>query len=212
MQHKYLASGLIVAAAFVAGILFSNTRQGEVPSVDIPGFLWPNPRLIAPFKLHASDGSNFTEANFTNRWTLIFFGFTNCPDICPSTMTTLKQLVEQWGPDMDVEHDLQIVFVSVDPERDDDATLMNYVSYFHPSFVGVTGNEDDLNGFAGQFGALFMKVNSAGIPGYAMDHSASIILVAPSSHFVGVFSPPHEVADIKGRLIRMIEFLMAATS
>ena len=113
---------------------------------------------------------------------------------------------------MDVEHDLQIVFVSVDPERDDDATLMNYVSYFHPSFVGVTGNEDDLNGFAGQFGALFMKVNSAGIPGYAMDHSASIILVAPSSHFVGVFSPPHEVADIKGRLIRMIEFLMAATS
>jgi protein SCO1 len=211
MRHKYLVSGLVVAAAFAAGILFSITRQNVIHRVDIPGLLWPNPRLIAPFKLHTSDGSEFTEANFANHWTLIFFGFTNCPDICPSTMTTLKQLYEQWGSDANVEHNLQIVFVSVDPERDDDAALMNYVSYFHPSFVGVTGNEDDLSSFAGQFGALFMKVNSAGVPGYAMDHSASIILVAPSAHFVGIFSPPHEVDDIKVRLMRMIEFLSETT-
>ncbi|MFT4560985.1 MAG: protein SCO1/2 [Gammaproteobacteria bacterium] len=212
MRYKYLVSGLVVAAAFAAGILFSIIRQNEIPSVDIPGLLSPNPPFISPFKLRTSTGSEFTEANFAHRWTLIFFGFTNCPDICPTTMSTLRQLYQQWGSDSDLKQDLQIVFVSVDPERDNDETLTNYVSYFDPSFVGVTGNEDELNSFAGQFGALFMKVNSAGIPGYAMDHSASVLLVAPSSHFVGLFSPPHEVGDIKARLKRMIEFIMETTS
>lgn len=212
MRSKLILPIFIVLVAFGAGIMFAYYSNPQPSNIDIPGFLWPDPPTVEPFVLDKSDGSKFTESDMANRWTLVFFGFTNCPDICPTTMATLNQLHARLIEESRLVEELQVVFVSVDPDRDTREVLNSYVSYFDPSFVGVTGNEESLNQFAKQFGTLFMKVNSAGVPGYSVDHSASVLLVDPMLRFVGVFSLPHDVEDMRQRMLKIVTFIKQSKS
>jgi len=207
---RYALFGGIVFLAFAAGLYFSVAYRGGHGAPDIRGLLWPDPPQIGTFELDRADGGTLTEKDFAEHWTLVFFGFANCPDVCPTTMSTLNRVYEQLRTHPHVFEKLQILFVSVDPERDDPELLRSYIGYFNEAFIGATADDERLARFADQFGVLYMKIATPGREGYDMDHSASVLLVDPQLHYVGIFSQPHEADDIATRLAAMVNFLEGA--
>jgi protein SCO1/2 len=131
---------------------------------------------------------------------LLFFGYTHCPDVCPGTLAALKKAQPQWEA---AAPDTQVVFFSVDPQRDTPEVLKGYVSYFDPKFVGVTAPREMLAGLARIFGIIYIRVaGSSGEPNdYLVDHSASIVLIDPQGRLAGVLSAPHTPEDIAKRYI-----------
>jgi protein SCO1 len=160
-------------------------------------YLLPTPREIAPFKLLDHHGNEFSNANLEGHWSLLFFGFTSCPDVCPVTLAAIAQAEKKLadGGQQDLLKDLRVYFVSVDPERDDLEAIARYVAAFSPNFVGVTGSRESLGEFAQQLNAAFMKVPD-GKGGYVIDHTGNIVIVNPQGHYVGFMKLPHQADQI----------------
>jgi protein SCO1/2 len=157
-------------------------------------FILPRPREIAPFELVAHTGEPFTLEDLTGRWTFAFFGFTNCPDVCPTTMAVMGQARRTLG-----EGDaFQGILVSVDPERDDAAKLAAYTTAFAPDFLGVRGSREAVAGFAEQVNVAFGKVpafDEDGAPdpdNYLVDHSANVVIINPRGHYHGFIKYPQQ--------------------
>lgn len=202
----WLAMILIAGVAFAAGIGLSywHNRDGDVPAID--GLLWPDPPVVPDIALTRDDGTPFRLADLRGKWTLMFFGFTHCPDVCPTTLDVLAQVhtVLRKAPPYDSQG--QVVFVSVDPERDTPAQLAQYVHYFHKDFIGVTGAEAELKPLAQALGVLFMKV-AAGGPDYSVDHSAGIFVIDPAGRLVSVLTPPHTADAVIARFKAVSAFI-----
>ncbi len=202
---------LLVSVIFLALGLATNllldTRQ-HPRRADIQGLMWPQPKVLRDFRLQDTHGRPFTPASLKDHWSFLFFGYTHCPDVCPTTMALLAQvdrlLQQDDGPD-----NRQFVFVSVDPERDGPKTLQDYVSYFNPAFIGATADEEQLSVLTRQLGILHLKVPQADGKDYLVDHSTAILLVDPELRVVGIFSSPHEARDIASRFQRMRRFIDA---
>lgn len=160
-------------------------------------FILPQPREISPIDLQAHTGEAFTLENLQGRWTFAFFGFTNCPDICPTTMAVMGQARRSLG-----EEAFQGLLVTVDPERDTVAALENYATTFAPDFLGVTGELASIGSFAEQVNAAFAKVpqinedGSADPSGYLVDHSANIVIINPRGHYHGFIKYPQQADTI----------------
>jgi len=157
-------------------------------------FLFETPRDPGEFSLVDHRGEAFTPARLEGHWTLIFFGFTHCPDVCPTTLSFLADLQRQL--ESTEAADTQVVMVSVDPARDTVARLSGYVPYFHPDFVGVTGEFIDILNFARTFNAPFRKVTEPD-GSYQVDHSANVVLVNPRGDYHGFFKAPLDLAKVK---------------
>jgi protein SCO1/2 len=157
-------------------------------------FLFDTPRDPGDFSLVDHHGEPFTRASLTNHWTLIFFGFTHCPDICPTTMAELAELKAQLA---DTEaSDARVVMLSVDPARDTTDRLAEYVPYFHADFLGVTGEFADILSFAQRLNAPFRKVSEpAG--DYQMEHSANVMLMNPRGDYHGFFRAPLDIPKMR---------------
>jgi len=158
-------------------------------------YLLQTPREIAPFRLTDQDGHPFTLDALRGKWSLLFFGFTYCPDVCP---TTLAQLREFKGLMADSEflEDTQIVLVTVDPARDTPEVLKRYLAFFDPAFVGVTGDFMTLQTFATSLNAAFAKVPGQG-EDYLVDHTANVVLVNPHGDYHGFFRAPIDPGRLK---------------
>lgn len=160
-------------------------------------FLLPRPRDLAPFELQDQDGMAFDNQRLLDRWTFIFFGFTHCPDVCPTTMSVLgqvdRQLQDQGGVLADA---FQVVLVTVDPERDTAEELGSYAAAFSPRFIGVRGDKTATGEFAKQVNAAFGKVPTPD-GSYSMDHTANIVIINPRGHYHGFIKLPHRVETIK---------------
>lgn len=157
-------------------------------------FLFDTPRDPGAFLLTDHHGTPFTRDVLTNRWTLIFFGFTHCPDICPTTLAELAELKAQL---VDTEaNDLQVVMLTVDPARDTPARLADYVPYFHPDFLGVTGEFADILSVAQRLNAPFRKVSDP-TGGYQMEHSANVMLMNPRGDYHGFFRAPLDIPKMR---------------
>ena len=157
-------------------------------------FLFETPRDPGAFLLTDHHGAPFTRDALTNRWTLIFFGFTHCPDICPTTLAELAELKAQL---VDTEaNDLQVVMLTVDPARDTPARLADYVPYFHPDFLGVTGEFADILSVAQRLNAPFRKVSEPN-GGYQMEHSANVMLMNPRGDYHGFFRAPLDIPKMR---------------
>ncbi len=157
-------------------------------------YMFEVPRDIGDFALVDHHGEAFTPERLEGQWTLIFFGFTYCPDICPTTMSFLNRFVQELeGTEAE---DTRVVMVSVDPARDTVAQLAEYVPYFNPEFTGVTGEFLDIHRFATSLNTPFRKV-----PGqdenYLVDHSANVVLINPRGDFHGFFKTPLDLAKMK---------------
>lgn len=200
--------GLIAAVAAVAGLVAAsfvftpdgpNTIDGGVKVQS--GTLLPSPRAIPPFALQGSDGQAFDKARLTNHWSVIFVGFTHCPDICPNTLGLLKtvhgQLAAQHKP-------LQVVLLSVDPERDTVEALRRYVTYFDPGFLGATGSRDELDKLGAAIGFVYLKSPGATPDSYTVDHSSALILVNPDGQVAGYFTQPLRVEALVADLGKLI--------
>ena len=150
------------------------------------------PRIFSDFELVDHRGETFNIARMEDVWTMVFFGFTNCPDICPTTLATLNAMYEDLG-DSEKEN-LQIVMVSLDPERDTVEKMALYVPYFNEDFIGVTGNPYSILGLSTQLTIAYTKVD-LGDDNYTVDHSTQVVLINPKGHYHGFFKAPHgEVA------------------
>lgn len=192
-------------AALAAGLLFAIWKTGRQP--EVPGLLWPDPPQITGFTLTGDDGRPLTESDLRNRWTLVFFGFTHCPDVCPGTLAVLKQAKQRLDADSAFASTGQVLFVSVDPARDTPGILARYVKHFDPAFRAATGEGDGLSGLARQLGVIYAKVPGSGAGDYSMDHTASIFVVDPTLRVLSVIGLPHDAADIATRVRAIMAFV-----
>jgi protein SCO1/2 len=202
VSSTLLILSIAAAAAFGVGVLVARTSPSPSGVADIPGFLWPDPPAVSPFELVRDTGEPFNERDLAGKWSFMFFGFTHCPDVCPTTMSTLNTVAQTLAADPDFGDRGQVVFVSVDPARDTPEVLRSYVDFFNDSFVGVTAAADEsLRAFTRQLGIYYQRVDLASAADYTMDHTASILLFDPRARLVAVFSMPHDADDIARRFI-----------
>ncbi|MGB1983912.1 MAG: SCO family protein [Porticoccaceae bacterium] len=146
------------------------------------------PRIFSDFELEDHRGELFNNERFQGVWSIVFFGFTHCPDICP---TTLAMLNDTYSKLKDSEKErLQVVMVSLDPERDTVEKLAEYVPYFNPEFTGVTGNKHLIRRLTAELNVAYNQVPLSD-DDYTVDHSTQLILINPMGHYHGFFKAPH---------------------
>lgn len=182
----------------VAGFIHSITQPRVMSPSELKlngAFMFETPRDFGSVSLLDHHGDAFTEKNMEGVWTLVFFGFTYCPDICPTTMAELNRFMQKLDglPEQD---DTRVVMVSVDPARDTVEQLARYVPFFNPDFVGVTGEFMELHKFATALNTPFRKVPGQGAD-YLIDHSANVVLINPMGDYHGFFKAPLDLAKLK---------------
>ena len=165
---------ILLGIAFLTGIYFATTLQPSVSAATAPPYLfWPTPRALNNVTLTNHQGTTVDESAFNGKWSFLFFGYTHCPDICPLSLTVMKQLyplLQQDHPQLDIN----MVFVSLDPERDTAAVLNKYLGYFHRDFVGLGGDLGAVHDFARQLGIPFAYVAGKSAAEYDVEHPAGI--------------------------------------
>ncbi|MEO6689808.1 MAG: SCO family protein [Dokdonella sp.] len=192
------ATVLILIAAVAAGLgLWFGARMLGAPPPLQNALLYPAPRALADFHLTRSDHTPLTLANWKGHWTVAFFGYTNCPDVCPTTLATFKQVWKQLDPVS--AQKLRFDFISVDPARDSPEQLARYVGYFNPDFVAATGSDEELTSLTHSLGLVYSR-NKADSGDYTVDHSASAVIIDPQGRQVGMFRPPFEAGKIAADL------------
>ncbi len=174
-----IALWVVVGIAAICGVLLAlrspSQQSSETGMATIGG----------PFTLTASDGKPFASSRLNGKPAAIFFGFTHCPDVCPTTLARLAKLRRQLGQGDDA---FSIVFISVDPERDGPAEVGSYAGLFNTPVIGLTGSMADIERVKKQFGIFSAKVAQPG-GGYSVDHSAAVILMDKHGKFSSTLSP-----------------------
>jgi len=198
MTNKILIIVAAIAAMALGFWAASNLKSTEaekvtaIPPSAFHGTVLATPRKIAAPALIKDDGSVFTNDDIQNHWTLVFFGYTHCPDICPTTLNTIAQAKKQAPEDFP-----NVLFVSVDPERDTPEMLGGYVQYFDPSFKAVTGDKKFIQALSLQMSTIYMRTPSAkDNENYLMDHSSAILAINPEGKLVAFINPPHTPENI----------------
>lgn len=200
---------IIVALAVLAGLGgYFASQKLFAPGASQPQLagtlLYPEPKPLPAFTLQRSDGSALTDAGWHGRWRLVFFGFANCPDVCPTTLATTKAALaalRQQQPDADVA----VSFVSVDPERDELGKLGEYVRFFDSAFEAATGTQEQLGALTRALGVLYIKVpNGPGPLDYTIDHSASLLVINPQGQLHAIIRPPHQAEVIAKDLAALL--------
>lgn len=151
----------------------------------------PDPRPLDDFKLVDFNQQPFTLDSLKKHWSLIFFGYTNCPDICPTALTSMVEVNKSLQKNTDIASQLQTVFISVDPKRDTPEHLKDYVGFFNPDFIAATGEDSELRALTKQL-ALSYKLQQPDPKGnYLVDHSAWLVIINPAGQFHAVISGSH---------------------
>jgi protein SCO1/2 len=191
MGPKNFIVAIILAIALAAGIFVAARLQA--PAALKTAFVLPAPMPLPEFALVDQDGDTVTAASFREQWHLVFFGFTHCPDICPTTLQILAAARNELAAAGE-EPLPRIVLVSVDPERDTPTLIGKYVDYFGDDNLGITGNLDELRKLASGLGIYFEKQPGDGTD-YSVDHSAAVLLFNPNGEFHALFSGPHSIEN-----------------
>ena len=167
----------IAAAVAVTTVVMVNQRDGTIPPMETST---GQPAVGGPFQLVNQDGQAVDQTLLDGKWSLVFFGFTYCPDYCPTTLTALEATKQQMG---DRAKDIQIVFVTVDPERDTPQALKDYLSSdgFPRGVIGLTGTPAQIKTAAAAYRAFYQKVGDG--DAYTMNHSLTVYLMGPDGKF-----------------------------
>ncbi len=188
-----LAFILVIVGGFVYRI--QQPRIMSEAEMKVNGFfLLDQPRHFGELQLVDHRGEPFGRERFEGGWSLVFFGFTYCPDICPTTMAQLDEFVGRLGESE--ARDTRVVMVSVDPARDTVEQLARYVPFFNPDFIGVTGDFLDIHRFATALNTPFRKVPGQG-DDYLVDHSANVALINPRGDYHGFFKAPLDLGKME---------------
>jgi len=201
-----LLAALVALLSAAAGFSLWKLRQDGPPSMTAALRILPEPRVLADFSLLDQDGEAFSLQQLQGKWSLLFFGFTHCPDVCPSALYDLQQVRLTAARSAEHGEGFQVIFVSVDPERDSPERLNEYVRFFDPEFLGLTGTPEQLAALAKQIGVAYrIEPHDPGSPTYMVDHSASILLTDPQGRLYGVFPAPHDAGAIAHDLLAVLD-------
>lgn len=201
----------VALAAMLAGVwLVEIYREHDSRAMLLPGqaiTLFPDPKPLTAFALTDHKNRVFDLASLKGKWSFLFFGFTHCPDICPTTLAVLARARDNIAKNTVGAEDIQFVFISVDPNRDTASKLRQYVDYFGTTFLGVTGDNAQIRNLAGQLGAAYQVAITPGMENYPVYHTAAVFLLDPRARYLAVFAPPHDAEAISKRfkVVRELE-------
>ncbi len=194
----------IAIVAMVLGAWSAQFMHNDPPQITLSnGTVLQPSRPVTNFQLVNHQGQPFSQSKLLGHWSVLFFGYTNCPDICPTTLSTLAQ-VKKSLVNLPAAQQPQFILVSVDPARDNTAQLNNYVSFFDQSFIGLTGEQLQLDLLTKALGVpvIIQKQNDTH---YTVDHAATLFLVNPQAHLTAIFSPPHTAQTLADDLRKVIQ-------
>lgn len=174
----------------------------------IHGLLFDKSRALPPFSFHSSKHS-FNDRSLTNYWSLIFFGYTSCPDVCPTTLTTLNQAYQKLPHTL--QKKIQIIFISIDPYRDTQKHVNEYTHYFNPNFIGLTGSKHQIKQLTSALGVPYWIKKQPKVNNYTVDHGSMIALINPMGRYQGFFSAPHYSAVISKELQQLTNYYNETT-
>ena len=154
---------------------------------------YQTPRTIKPFAMVDHQGTAFTNEQFIGKWSWVFFGYTSCPDVCPTTLQELNFVYDELKA---INENAQVLLVSVDPQRDTVEKLSQYIAYFNPEFKALTADHSVLFPFARNLGLMYAISDDKRDDNYLVDHSASIVLINPEGKIAAIFKPEHELGQL----------------
>ncbi len=201
----------VALAAMLAGVWLAEIyREHDSRAVLLPDqviTLFPDPMPLTAFALTDDKNRVFDLASLKGKWSFLFFGFTHCPDVCPTTLAVLARARDSIARNTAGAVDIQFVFVSVDPNRDTASKLRQYVDYFDKNFLGVTGDNAQIGNLAGQLSAAYQVAITPGVENYPVYHSTAVFLLDPRARYHAVFTPPHDAEAISRRfkVVRELE-------
>lgn len=193
---------IVAVVSIAAGITINQTflktsRDTRTPP-GLDATVLPQARPISGFQLVDHNNQPFTTENLKGKWHFLFFGFTNCPDVCPTALKIMQGVWKKLPAD---KAKPGMLFFSVDPDRDPPALLKKYVTYYHPEFTGVTGDLNQIDIITNQLGILYGYDDKEDKPdNYTVNHSAQILLTDPQGRMRAVFSPPYDAGNISHAL------------
>ena len=199
MNRRTLLLFAIAAGTLTATLWLSNVKESERDWASAPpllqSILWPGARPVAEFKLTTQNGRDYVNADLRGHWSLLYFGYLQCPDICPTTLQTLRGVQKLLEADGD--NTTRFVFVSVDPANDTPERIGAYLEFFGDDLVGLGGNPASLAVLAGSLGIMYAEnIDASGTR--SMDHTTSIIVVDPQGRGVAGLpggQQPHAMAE-----------------
>ena len=184
---------IIAALALVSGLGLWLGARWSAPAPGAPrtesALVYPEPRPVPEFRLVRADGGAFVRDDLKGAWSVMFFGYTHCPDVCPVTLALYKEL-DQLLRREPAARPVKLVFVSVDPARDDAKALAAYARYFSPAIVAATGPDEQLEPLARALGVVYARNAPDARGDYTVDHSAGLLLIDPEARLHALIRPP----------------------
>lgn len=181
--------GLIGIAAIVIGVISFRT----ITMLPLPehALYYQQSRVIKPFELIDHYGQIFTKAQLNDKWSLVFLGYTSCPDICPTTLQNLSFIYDDLKA---ISQKSQVLLVSVDPQHDSQDKLAQYIAYFNREFIALRAGHEVLFPFARNMGLMY-AISGEG-DNYSVDHSASLVLINPEGKIAAIFKPEQAIGGV----------------
>lgn len=207
-KHPFPFGTLLLAALFALAMLVTWLLvKPSSPPAELQGVLRSDYRPLAQFHLQSRSHGPIQREDLLGKWTFVFFGYLSCPDVCPNTLHELgafrSLLDDAGGAAADAA---QVLFVSVDPERDSEEALASYVAHFDRRFIGATAGKAAIERFARQFGAGYVFEEETAPGQYGVAHTSAVFLVDPHARIVATFSQPHYASTLLSQYLKITEY------
>ena len=192
---------LLAAVAAGAGLWLSQRYFTGPPNPTLQSaVLYPAPRALPEFHLVQSNGQPLDLASWHGHWNIVYFGYTSCPDVCPTTLAVFKQVWKDLGV---LKEKVRFDFISVDPQRDTPEQLTKYVGFFSPDFIAATGADAELTRLTRALGLMYARTTDAN-GAVQVDHSGSAVIVDPHGQLLGMFRPPFAASAMAADLAALV--------
>ncbi len=200
---------ITVAALLLVLVSLSGPDTSDTAAVPpaLQKLLLPEPRPLREFALRDHLDRPLGLAQLQGHWSLLFFGYTHCPDICPTTLGVLKGVAKRLEAQPQLAATTRFLFVSVDPQRDSLPHLREYIGFFHPDFIAATGERKDIDNLLRQLGGVYMFEGDTSKDDYLVNHSVSVALIDPQGHWVARFNPPLDSEAMHDHYLQIRNYL-----
>ena len=205
MRSSYNKQVLKIFFIFIALVGCDNTNHNPPETFNYQSLkMFPQGKSFSGFQLTSNKGKQWQAKDFKGNYSLVFFGFANCPDICPTTLLDMQK----------INHALEsvkvsppnFIFISVDPDRDTPEILDEYITYFNPEFIALTGDQANILSIATQLGVAYkVAEHEKGDLVYDVDHASALFVLNPEGERIGLFSAPHNVKNITADLTSLLD-------
>jgi len=201
---------IVIALSLISFFGFKTYKKMALANepIEISGTYLEKPRMITPFSLKKANGMNFDDTSLMDHWSLVFFGYTRCPDICPRALEMLNKFYSTFKkiPEVNKDDLPEVVFISVDTNRDDLEQLQEFTNRFNKGFIGVSGEQNQIANLARNLGVVYKQISvGEDNENYLFDHSSTIYVINPKGELQALFTAPHNPEVISSQLKQIID-------